>query len=169
MTKEKEINGVKFTAAPLTAIEGLKLKAYLVRAFGPALGEAISSFGNLKDGGKIEEMSIDGQGIARAVERLMANLEPNQFIDLIRKLLANVTAIVKGPDGKDMIVGFMGTSFDASMEIVFSQRTFSVYPVILLVLEVNFPDFFEKVGGAIGTRIKAMLTSEKENSSVKSA
>jgi hypothetical protein len=76
---------------------------------------------------------------------------------------------VKGPDGKDVLVGFVGTSFDASMELTFAQRTFSVYPVILMVLEVNFPDFFEKAGVTIGAKIKAIVTSEKEKISGKSA
>jgi hypothetical protein len=170
MTKEKTIGDVTFTAAPLTAVEGLKLKAYLVRSFGPALGEAIGSFGNLmKDETLNADMSIDGQGVARAIERMMMNLDPDQFIDLLKKLFSNVTAQVKGPDGKDRVIRFAGTTFDAAMELAFAQRTFSVYPVILLVLEVNFPDFFEKMGETIGTKIKAMVFSGKESSSEKSA
>jgi hypothetical protein len=170
MTKEKTINGVKFAAAPLTAIEGLKLKAFLVRSFGPALGEALGSFGNLLKDEKVNaDMAIDGQGVARAIERMMMNLDPDQFIELLKKLFSNVTAQVKGPDGKDVLVGFIGAAFDASMELAFAQRTFSVYPVILLVLEVNFPDFFEKAGAAIGTKMKAIVASGKESSSGKSA
>jgi hypothetical protein len=141
-----------------------------VRSFGPALGEALGSFGNLlKDDTLNGDMSIDGQGVARAIERLMMNLDPDQFIDLLKKLFANVTAQVKGADGKDIVIGFVGATFDASMELAFAQKTFSVYPVILLVLEVNFPDFFEKVGEAIGTKIKAIVTSEKGSNSAESA
>jgi hypothetical protein len=93
MTKEKTINGVKFTAAPLTAVEGLKLKAFMLRTFGPALGEILGSFGSLiKDSDvnaeKINETPVDGQSIARAIERLMMNLDEDQFISLLRRLLA---------------------------------------------------------------------------------
>jgi hypothetical protein len=55
------------------------------------------------------------------------------------------------------------------MELVFALRAFSVYPVILLVLEVNFPDFFEKARATIGAKIKVMIASEKGNGSEKSA
>jgi hypothetical protein len=68
-----------------------------------------------------------------------------------------------------MVIGFVGEAFDASMELAFSQHTFSVYSVILLVLKVNYPDFFEKMGETIGTKIKAMAISGKGSNSEKSA
>jgi len=52
------------------------------------------------------------------------------------------------------------------MDIVFGGRIFTIYPVLLLVLEANYPDFFGKVVRDIGERIRRMETFEppEENS-----
>jgi hypothetical protein len=172
MTKEKTLNGVKFTAAPFTAVEGLKLKSYLVRTFGPALGEALGSFKDLfkdgaLDGDQIGDVSIDGQSIARAIERLLTQLSEPDFIALIKRLFSNVTAQVPSPEkgSPPILIGFGDAAFDASMELAFAGHLFSVYPIILLVLEVNYPDFFEKMAGTIGSKIKAIVTSGSGSSS----
>jgi hypothetical protein len=163
MTKEKEINGVKFVAAPFTVVEGLKLKSFLVRTFGPALGEALGAFKDVfKDGtadaNQIGNLSIEGQSAARAIERLIENLSEDKFTDLIKRLFGNVTATIKGQDGKPMLIGFSGSAFEASMELAFAGNLFSVYPVILLVLQVNYPDFFDKTAQAIGSKIREIVT-----------
>jgi hypothetical protein len=172
MTKEKTLNGVKFTAAPFTAVEGLKLKSYLVRTFGPALGEALGSFKDLfrdgaANGDQIGDVSIDGQSIARAIEKLMEQLSEPDFIALIKRLFSNVTAQVPGTEkgASPVLIGFGENAFDASMELAFAGRLFSVYPVIVLVLGANYPDFFEKMAGTIGSKIKAIVTSGPANSS----
>jgi hypothetical protein len=172
MTKEKTLNGVKFTAAPFTAVEGLKLKSYLVRTFGPALGEALGSFGNLfKDGDvkgdTIGDLSIDGQSVARAVERLMEQLSEDKFIELLKRLFSNLTAQVPNSEkgAPPVLIGFGENAFDASMELAFAGHLFSVYPIIVLVLGVNYPDFFEKTAGTIGSKIRSIVTSVSGKSS----
>jgi hypothetical protein len=174
MTKEKVINGVKFTAAPFTAVEGLKLKAYLARTFGPALGEAIGALKDLFKGGSaslndIGGVGIDGPAAARAVERLITQLDEGSILTFFRRLLSNVQAQINGKDGQPMVIGFVGDAFDVSMELAFSGNLFSVYPVILMVLEVNYPDFFGMVRGGIGAKIRQTLTLTPENASGPSA
>jgi hypothetical protein len=44
------------------------------------------------------------------------------------------------------------------MEIVFTGRLFSVYEVIGLVLEANYPDFFDKVVSPLRVSIGKKLT-----------
>jgi hypothetical protein len=44
------------------------------------------------------------------------------------------------------------------MELVFLGRLFSIYPLIIFVLKVNYPDFFGKVVSGIGRRIRTTLT-----------
>jgi hypothetical protein len=48
------------------------------------------------------------------------------------------------------------------MEIVFTGRLFSVYEVIGLVLEANYPDFFDKVVRGIGKKLTKTGTSGKD-------
>jgi hypothetical protein len=171
VTKEKEIDGVKFVASPFTAVEGLKLKSFLARTFGPALGEAVGALKDIFKAGDpnegIGDIAIDGHAAALAIERLVEELSEARFIDLLKRLFGNVTATVKSADGKPALIGFSGDSFDTSMELAFSGRLFSVYPVILLVLQVNYPDFFGKTAQAIGPRIRGIITSKPESVSGK--
>jgi hypothetical protein len=157
--KEKEIDGIRFSVAPFRAVEALKLKSFLLRKFGPSIGQA---FGVLKDGlpenGGIGDMKLDGSALSQAIEKLMEQLGEAEFIDLIKRMFGNVTANLV-IDGKPLQFSFSEIQFDTSMDMVFSGRLFTIYPVILLVLEANFPDFFGKLAQGIGSRIKKMVTS----------
>jgi hypothetical protein len=160
MAKEKVIDGVRFSVVPFQAVAALKLKAFLFKKLGPALGQAL---GTLKDGlpssGKISEVKLDGQALSQAIEKLMMELGEVEFTDLIKRMLRNVTAFPER-DGKVLTILFTDENFDAAMDIVFTGRLFSVYPVMLLVLEANFPDFFGKMALGIGQRIQKMTSSE---------
>jgi len=162
MAKEKVIDGVKFSVVPFQAVEALRLKSFLLRKFGPSIGQAL---GTLKDGlpqnGKIGDLRLDGDALSQAIEKLMEQLNEDDFISLIRRMLRNVRADFER-DGKAVTMQFPeGETFDAAMDIVFKGRLFSVYPVMLLVLEANYPDFFGKMDSlGIGQRIKKMTFSE---------
>ena len=157
--KEKTIDGVKFSVAPFRATEALRLKPFLLKKFGPSLGQVL---GVLKDGlpenGTIGDIRINGTELSLAVEKLMEQLGEDDFIALIKRLFRNVTAYVV-KDGQQLQLSFTEQSFETSMDIVFNERLFSVYPVMLLVLEANFPDFFGKMAQGIGSKIMAITTS----------
>jgi hypothetical protein len=168
MTKTKIIDGVEFTVAPFMAVEALRLKAFLVKTFGPALGQMFGRVigaikGGLPKSGDIGDLSLDGGTLAGAVEKLMAQLDEDSFISLIKRLFANLTAKGKGENGQGFMRQFDPANFDLSMQTVFSGRLFSIYPVMLLVLEANYPDFFGKTVRSIGDRIKATATTEPES------
>jgi len=169
MAKEKEIDGIRFSVAPFQAIEALKLKPFLVKKFGPSIGQAL---GVLKDGlpesGSINDVHLDGAALSQAVEKLMEQLSEDDFISLIKRLFRNVTAFVPKEE-KLLELTFTDATFENSMNLVFSGRLFSVYPVMLLVLEANYPDFFGKTAQAIGSRIKKIATSEPAKPSAQSA
>ena len=158
--KEKVIDGIRFSVAPFMAIEALKLKAYLIKKFGPSVGQALGALqGGLPlDGAGLGELKLDGAALSLAVEKLMAQLDEDDFISLIKRLFRNVTASLT-KDGKALTLLFTPDVFDTSMEVVFSGRLFSVYEVIGLVLEANYPDFFDKVVRGIGKRIGKTSTS----------
>jgi hypothetical protein len=160
-SKEKKIviNGVTFQVAPFMAVEGLRLKAHLVRTFGPAIGELLGGI----DGAKIDsigDISLGGSGVAKGLEKLLEQLDEDAFEALIKRLLTNVIAI--WPEGgKSRSISF-GQDFETAMQLVFLGRLFSIYELIIFVLKVNYPDFFDKVVGGIGRMIKTTHISETE-------
>jgi hypothetical protein len=162
-SKEQKIviDGVTFQVAPFMAIEGLRLKAHLVRVFGPAIGELLGGIGG-QNVGSIADISLDGDGIAKGLERLLEQLDEVKFIELVKRLLANVIAI--WPEGgKGRSIAF-ATDFETALQLVFIGKLFSIYPLILLELKVNYPDFFDKVVSGIGRRMRVTLTSGTEES-----
>jgi hypothetical protein len=153
------IDGVTFQVAPFMAVEGLRLKAHLVRVFGPALGELLGGIDGKTLGG-IGDINLGGESVARGLEKLLGQLDEDGFVGLVKRLLNNV--IATWPEGgKSRSVAF-ATDFDAAMQLVFIGKLFSIYPLILFVLKVNYPDFFDRVVSGIGRRIKATLTSGTE-------
>jgi hypothetical protein len=163
--KTKEIGGILFSVTPFPAIEAFKLKAYLFKKFAPAVGELS---GIMKDGlpnGKVGDLKLDSQVITRTIEKLLGELGEDDFISLIKRLLKNVGAKLTLA-GKPSELYFTEQTFDTSLDVIFGGKTFSLYPVLLFVLEANYPDFFGMVAGNIGGRIKAMVTSDSpENGS----
>jgi hypothetical protein len=153
------IDGVTFQAAPFMAVEGLRLKAHLVRTFGPAIGELLGGIDAQKVG-SIADINLGGNGIAKGMEKLFEQLDDDSFVNLVKRLLANVIAIWN-KDGKSHSVSF-GQDFETAMELVFLGKLFSIYPLIIFVLKVNYPDFFDKVVSGIGRRTRVTLTSETE-------
>jgi hypothetical protein len=149
------IDGVTFQAAPFMAVEGLRLKAHLVRTFGPALGELLGGINTAKAGG-ISDINIGGDGFAKGIERLLEQLDEDRFEALVKRLLKNVIATWM-EDGRSRSISF-GQDFETAMQLVFLGRLFSIYELIIFVLKVNYPDFFGRVVSGIGRRIKTTLT-----------
>jgi hypothetical protein len=167
-SKEQKIviDGVTFQVAPFMAVEGLRLKARLVRAFGPAVGELLGGIDGTKVG-SIADVNLGGSGIAKGLEKLLEQLDEDAFEALVKRLLANVIAVWK-EGGKSRSVSF-GQDFEAAMQLVFLGKLFSIYELIIFVLKVNYPDFFDKVAGGIGRRIKTTPTSKTEETPPPSA
>ena len=163
MNKTKTIDGIEFSVAPFMAVEALRLKAFLLRTFGPALGQMIGTLKHVltKKGELAPDMQIDGDSLSKTIETLTSQLDEDSFVNLIKRMFANLVA--KGKDQKTQkgfARQFDAAHFDNSMNDVFSGRLFSIYPVLLLVLEANYPDFFEKTVRSIGKSIRETLSSE---------
>jgi len=165
MNKTKIIDGIEFFVSPFMAVEALRLKAYLVRTFGPALGQILSILKDLfPKSGDIGDIKLDGEVLALAIENLMSKLDEDNYEELIKRLFRNVTAKgkTKGGDGKEMpyMRKFDASDFANSMNLVFTGKLFTVYPVMAFILEVNYPDFFDKVVRNFGKRMMEIASSE---------
>ena len=147
MVKTKNIDGIEFTVAPFPAIEALRLKSYLLKTLGPAMAEAIDLF--RAAGGDIDS-NLSGDSLCGVVEKLTSSLDEDSFVALIKRMFQFVSC--KGTDegGKPLVAQFGGASFEDGFNRVFPGRLFSIYPVMLLVLEANYPDFFGKMAANFG-------------------
>jgi hypothetical protein len=160
--KEKKIviDGVTFQVAPFMAVEGLRLKAHLLRTFGPALGELLGGIGKEQKEkvNSILDINLGGDSFAKGLEKLLEQLDEDTFEALVKRLLSNVIAI--WPEGgKSRSISF-GQDFETAMQLVFLGKLFSIYRLMIFVLKVNYPDFFDKVVSGIGRRIRTTLTSK---------
>jgi hypothetical protein len=151
------IDGVTFQVAPFMAVEGLRLKAHLVRTFGPALGELLGGINSVRD---IGDLNLGGNSISKGLEKLLEQLDEDKFEALIKRLLTNVIALwTEG--GKSRSIAF-NEDFSAAMQLVFLGKLFSIYELVIFVLRVNYPDFFDKVVSGIGRKMRITLTSGTE-------
>jgi hypothetical protein len=164
--KTKEIGGIQFSVTPFPAIEAFKLKAYLIKKFAPAFSQILGIINGVPENGNILDIKFDGDVITKAVKELIIQLDENEFTEFLRRLLRNVCARIN-VDGKDLELYFTMERFETSLDIVFSGNLFNVYPVLLFVLEANYPDFFGKAGG-IGGKIQTMLSSAPQKPASKS-
>jgi hypothetical protein len=159
--KEKKIviDGVTFQVSPFMAVEGLRLKAYLVRTFGPALGELLGGIDAQKVG-SIGDINLGNGSLAKGIEKLLGQMDEDGFEALVKRLMANVIA-TWNEAGKSRSISF-GQDFETAMQLVFLGKLFSIYELMVFVLKVNYPDFFGKVVSGIGLRIRKTLTSATE-------
>lgn len=164
-TKEKVIDGITFTVAPFPAIEALRLKSYLMKTLGPALAEAIDVF----KGAGNAEADISGESLSGVVEKLTASLDEENFVKLVQRMFRYVTAKGTEKDGTPIVAMFGDQLFEESFNKVFGGRLFSIYPVMLLVLEANYPDFFGKVAGNIGSLTQRINTFAQGNAAANPA
>jgi hypothetical protein len=164
MNQSKIIDDIEFSVSPFMALEAIRLKASLVKTFGPAFGQMLGIFKNgILTSGDTADLKLDGDDVSKAIETLMSQLDEQSFENLIKRLFTNLTAKGKADNGQPYLRQFDDKHFKDSMNIVFTQRTFTIYPVMALVLQVNYPDFFEKTVRNIGARIKEMSTSGPES------
>ena len=155
-TKTKEIKGKSYQVTPFMAIEGLRLKAYLVKLVGPALSELAGNVNSL-------DSEINGNSISKVIEKLTEALDENSFIALIKRLLQNVIVNWVDEEGGKHAVAF-AQDFETSLNVVFQGELFSIYPVLAFVLEVNYPDFFGKITPLIGKKMSITSILEKGDS-----
>ena len=171
----ERINGIDFTVYRFHAKDAFGLQFYLARIIGPMIGNLIGAIGEVLAGKTKIEMSydgmaqignlkLDGHELSVAIGELLGRLgSEEEYLSFIQRML-NKTVAYK--DGKPH--GFTKDHFNASLDIVFGGRTFSIIPVIALVMRANFPDFLSEIKALIGSRIQPISTSKAAESSLKS-
>lgn len=151
----KKVEGMSFSVVPFSALEALRLKAYLIRLFGPALGRILGSLDTSTL--DIAEANLDGSKIGEALSVLFETLSEDVFLSTIKWLLKRVTVEIDD-NGKLVSLPFGDDrSFESALDKAFQGRLFTIYPVLLFVLRVNYPDLFT-LAGSFGTRLKTLMS-----------
>lgn len=149
---EKKISGETYRCAPLPASQAIELYADLARIATLASGRlpAIIASLALKAGEDDAAAQIaDMQAIAALGDILQRNTSSD-----IRALVERIVsaAEIKRPSGYDAV----------NLDDDFTGRLASLLPVIRLVLEVNFADFFPaSAGSGPLSRLRAALVRTK--------
>lgn len=125
-TFDKEINGSIYTVTQLPARRALRLKAKLVRLFGPVMAQFFLKLST-------EDEQAQKDSIVKAIEMLACSLDANEFETIVMELLQGVR---KG--------GMEITS--AIFDLEFAGDMSSLYQLIWFVVEVNFANFFDLMG-----------------------
>lgn len=126
--KEKMINGDNYVVTQLPARRAIKLKAKLIRLFGPVLAQIFISDSDEDVSGKTK--------LVKAVEVFASHLDENVFENLIVEILAGVRK-----NGIELT--------PPTIDLEFAGDMATLYQVIFFVIEVNFSNFLSLFG--IGT------------------
>lgn len=150
-TKEKEINGNVYSVTQLPARRALRLKAKLIKTFGPALTQLILTYreddkkpiDKMTDEEKEREIlfsqaspidiyrihDLKKSALVKAIQILSSAIDEKTFDEFCLEILQGCRR-----NGVEMIA--------SNIDMDFAGNLSTLYEVIFFVLEVNYADFF---------------------------
>lgn len=146
-TKEKEIDGIRFSVQQLPAMRGVLLMHKLARAVGPAMLKALSGAGDSQKGVSIA--SVDLGGIADSVGLVFDRFSASDLEALIKELFETAT-LTDGANTFPVMQVF---------DNVLAGKTSTIFKAIRFALEVNYQDFL----GALAASVSALGASQSES------
>lgn len=141
-TKEKEINGSRYTVTQMTARRALRMKAKLLRLFGAPLAQLFLPSGEEP----IDGMAFSKDEAVKALQSLAMELDDKTFEFLIVELLKEVRK-----DGVELT--------ESVIDLEFAGDLLTLFKVVWFVLEANFGSFFGE--GGIGDLFTAPQTQKQ--------
>jgi hypothetical protein len=129
-TKEKQIKGAVYSVTQLPARRALRLKAKLLRLFGPALAQLLLPGGS---NDSISGLPFSKAEAVRAVESLMAQLDDKTFESLVLELCQGVRK-----DGMELT--------ESVIDVEFAGDLGTLMQVLWFVIDCNFGSFFGESG-----------------------
>lgn len=136
-TKEKTIDGVRYSVTQFPARRGLHMKVRLARLLAPSLGPLLSSLGktDLRNAAKLLNAEIDPGMVGKAFGSLFQTADPDDFINLVMQLLADTRR-----EGHEIDEALFDREFAANYG--------HLYKVLAFVLDVNYSNLL-KAGGEL--------------------
>ena len=133
-TREKEINGKKYSAAQLPARRALRLQYKLIKIFGPALSLIFKpSLVQGESGSAVLSFGVDRDSVASAIISVVSQLDESSYEALVTELLQGVRC-----EGKELRPELV--------DMYFAGDLASLMKVLWFVLETNFESFFGEGG-----------------------
>lgn len=149
-TKDKEIDGHKYTVTQFPAREGLKIKSKLVKVITPLLIPFLGGAKNLISS-KFSEVDIDPSLLTHTVQLLLNHLSEDEVSNFVMRLL-QCTRV----DGKEITAELF--------DMEFAGEYITLYKVLYFVIEVN--NFFGNAGtGGIMEILKKIDTKPESTGS----
>lgn len=121
-TQDKIINGSTYTVTQLPARRALKMKARLIKLFGPSMAQFFLSSDKKSD-----------DGFVKAIEKLSLTIDENSFEMVAVELLNGVRK-----DGVELNPQLIDMEFAGDFD--------SLYKVLWFVIEANYSNFFSLIG-----------------------
>ena len=140
-THEKIIDDATYTVTQLPARRAIKLKAKLLKLFGPVIAQFFVISDSKDDSQEYKSTFV------RAVEKFALDIDPNTIDTLIVEILQGVRK-----NGMELT--------QATIDVEFSGDIAGIYKLIMFVLEVNYLNFFQMVG--IGHLFEPLTPIPKE-------
>lgn len=136
---EKIINGRTFKVQRMLATQALILQGRLLKAFGPA----ISKLGELLKAR--DDENGQAQAAMGALGEVFARLDPYEYAGLVGDIIK--VAQIQRANGQYM---------PADLDGDFSESPGDILPIVFMVLQEQFGDFFKGLPGAgnLGSLIK---------------
>ena len=150
-TKSKEIDGIEFKVTQFPATEAYGIKRKLTGIVAPLI---LSLLGENSTKTMLDA-NIDMAKLSGAVQNAFESLPENEFVGLLKRLTKNVEAHTTLNE-KPVVLQL---SDENHFDLCFTGKTFTIYPLLIFVLEVNFPDFFGKVKGGIGQNFQTIISN----------
>jgi hypothetical protein len=162
--RKKIIGNIEFTTTPFPALDALNLQRRLLELFGPAFGGIIGSLKTSSDMASFLDTRIDGEGLSKAIAQLFQGLDEFNYNKLLKQLLSSTFAIVgESSNGQKQIVYFSDPkNYESNLTIVFQGHLNNIFALIIFVLEVNYPDFFDLVGSKLAGVLKKITKPSGE-------
>jgi len=141
-TREKFIEGATYTVTQLPARRAIKLKARLIKLFGPVMAQIFIT----ATATSAEEQKKNG--LVKAIEILGNHIDENQFESLLVELLNGVRK-----NGVELT--------PSVIDLEFAGDIATLYQVAWFVIEVNFANFFSLIG--IGSQFLSEIPKPTED------
>lgn len=138
-TKDQEIGGHKYTVTTFGGMEGVRVKAVLMKHLGPSF-ISLAAIGLASGKDEILDTDFDPSMVAGLFESLFTKMDENAYVKFILRLLSGTRR-----DNVELTEEVFNAQFAGEYG--------ALYEVLFFVLEVNYKkSFFE--GGGIGNLIK---------------
>jgi hypothetical protein len=144
-TKEKVIAGACYAVTQLPARRALKLKAKLIKLFGPSITQLFLTSQEPEEQAPTKESPEENYSCARVDDVKIREIRKGSVVRGVQLLAESIEEKILDELLAELIQGVRKDGVELTMPIIdntFSGQLTSLYELIWFILEVNYADFF---------------------------